>query len=266
MTPRIFSKFAVVGLIFVLAVSAFADTIRLKDGSIIKGKITGFSGGRFTIVIGEGSRQRTLSYTADEVDSIEFDAPGSLPGTSAVSRNTPTVRVVDNMPPTRETRPANPRVITTETVAENRPPVPQTQPTPIPQSSTPRPQATSAQPIELNVKVLADSTANGWTHSGWVVKKGQRIRITGSGQVSLGNDRSTGPAGREDIEDGDKLMRAVATGALIAVVGDDNNDFIYVGASREFTAQRDGALFLGLNEGNLDDNSGSFDVKIEILP
>ncbi|MBK9164235.1 MAG: hypothetical protein IPM21_10030 [Acidobacteria bacterium] len=270
MTPRIFSKFAVVGLIFLLAVSVFADTIRLKDGSIIKGKITGFSGGRFTIVIGEGSRQRTLSYTANEVESIEFDAPGSLPGTNTISRNTPTVRVVDNMPPTRESRPANPRVVTTETVADNRPPVPQTRPTPrptpLPNTSTPRPTTSSTQPIELNVKVLADSTANGWTHSGWVVKKDQRIRITGSGQVSLGNDRSTGPAGREDIEDGDKLMRAVATGALIAVVGDDNNDFIYVGASREFTAQRDGALFLGLNEGNLDDNTGSFDVKIEILP
>lgn len=61
-------------------------------------------------------------------------------------------------------------------------------------------------------------------------------------------------------------MRAVATGALIAVIGDDNNEFIYIGASREFTAQRDGALFLGLNEGNLDDNTGAFDVKVEILP
>jgi len=51
---------------------------------------------------------------------------------------------------------------------------------------------------------------------------------------------------------------------LIAVIGDDNNDFIYVGSEREFTATRDGALFLGVNEGNLNDNSGTFDVKIEI--
>ncbi len=57
-----------------------------------------------------------------------------------------------------------------------------------------------------------------------------------------------------------------ATGALIAVVGDDNNEFIFVGNSREFTATRDGALFLGVNEGNLDDNSGTFDVRIEIDP
>jgi hypothetical protein len=61
-------------------------------------------------------------------------------------------------------------------------------------------------------------------------------------------------------------MRNVPTGALIAVVGDDNNDFIYIGAEREFTATRDGALFLGVNEGHLDDNSGAYSVKIEVIP
>jgi hypothetical protein len=69
-----------------------------------------------------------------------------------------------------------------------------------------------------------------------------------------------------DLEDNEKLLKSVPTGALIAVIGDDNNEFIYVGAEREFTASRDGALFLGLNEGNLNDNSGSFDVKVEISP
>ncbi len=74
------------------------------------------------------------------------------------------------------------------------------------------------------------------------------------------------PSGVASLDDSQKLLKNVATGALIAVIGDDNNDFIYVGASREFTATRDGALFLGLNEGNLNDNSGSYSVKIEILP
>ena len=55
------------------------------------------------------------------------------------------------------------------------------------------------------------------------------------------------------------------TGALIAVIGDDNNDFIYIGELCEFTAARDGALYLGVNEGDLSDNKGSYDVKIEIL-
>ncbi|MFL6374561.1 MAG: hypothetical protein ACJ73D_07855 [Pyrinomonadaceae bacterium] len=32
------------------------------------------------------------------------------------------------------------------------------------------------------------------------------------------------------------------------------------------SAARDGALFLGINEGYLDDNKGTYTVKIEVLP
>src|SRR5688572_30363680 len=52
----------------------FADTIRLKDGSIIKGKIISFGEGKFTIMIGDGARQRQMNFFADEVESIEFDS------------------------------------------------------------------------------------------------------------------------------------------------------------------------------------------------
>jgi hypothetical protein len=133
-----------------------------------------------------------------------------------------------------------------------------------PITTNPTRKVSFGKPIELNVKVLADNTANGWTNSGWIVKKGQRIRISGSGQVSIGRGKSTGPSGLYDVEDGEKLLKSVPTGALIAVIGDDNNEFIYIGTEREFTAARDGALFLGLNEGNLNDNSGSFAVTIQI--
>ena len=122
------------------------------------------------------------------------------------------------------------------------------------------------QPIEWSVKVIADNTSNGWTNSGWVVKKGQRIRITGDGNVSLGKGKSSTPSGLPELDDNQKLLKNVATGALLAVIGDDNNDFIYVGSEREFVATRDGALFLGINEGVLDDNTGSYNVKVEIIP
>jgi hypothetical protein len=122
------------------------------------------------------------------------------------------------------------------------------------------------KPVALSVKVMADNTANGWTNSGWVVKKGQKIRISGSGEVSIGGGKMTGPGGLYDLEDNAKLLKSVPTGALIAVIGDDNNEFIYIGTEREFVATRDGSLFLGLNEGNLGDNKGSFEVKVEISP
>jgi hypothetical protein len=122
------------------------------------------------------------------------------------------------------------------------------------------------RPIEWNIKVTADNTSNGWTNSGWVVKKGQRIKIAGDGSVSLGRGQTTPASGIATLNDDQNLLKNVPTGALVAVIGDDNNDFIYIGAEREFTATRVGALFLGINDGKLEDNSGAFDVKIAILP
>jgi PA-IL-like protein len=246
MTKRRFftRSFISLSVVVLLCASVFADTIRLKDGSIIKGRITAFTAGKFTIAIGEGtSRRRELSFDAEEIESIAFDRNDfSNRSADVVTKPVPT-----NTPVVEEPVAIQPKKNETET----------SKPVTIP---------ASIKPIVLNVNVLADSTANGWTNSGWVVKKGQRIRITGSGEVSLGKGQKASPSGIAALDDESKLLKSVPTGALIAVIGDDNNDFIYVGADREFTAVRDGTLFLGLNEGNLNDNSGTFKVKIEISP
>lgn len=257
---RMFLSFAFICL---LAISAIADTIRLKDGSIIKGRITGFSGGKFTVVIGDGPRQRTMVFDASEVESIEFDSRGpAAPDQAPRTVSQPQ----DRSEPVSRT--GIPRVITTDTTTKTAPEKasPPAKSDPVPSPSVPSVRASTARPVEITVNVMADNTANGWTNTGWVVRKGQRIRIIGSGEVSLGGGRTTGPSGLYEVDDPEKLMQAVPTGALIAVIGDDNNDFIYIGADREFTARRDGSLFLGVNEGNLDDNSGAFSVKVEILP
>ena len=251
-------------LVAVLALAALADTIRLKDGSIIKGKITGFSGGRFTVAIGEGQRRREMVFSAGEVESIVFDSPAQAARTTvtpSVVREQPksSARVVvsDNTTATRPQRP--------ETVAASLPAQPASVKT-SPPVKAPVINASTSKPVELSVKVLADNTSNGWTNSGWVVKKGQRIRITASGKIVIGAGRTVEAGGDYDLEDPSKLLKSVPTGALLAVIGDDNNDFLYIGTSREFVAERDGPLFLGVNEGNLDDNSGTFDVKVEIIP
>jgi hypothetical protein len=111
--------------------------------------------------------------------------------------------------------------------------------------------------------VRGDATTNGWTNTGLVVRRGQRLRLTATGNVNMGAGRVSTPAGVRTLSDRDKLMKDEPTGALIAVIGDDNDDFILIGRSREFVAQRDGVLFLGVNEGNLNDNTGAFDVVIE---
>jgi hypothetical protein len=229
-----------------------ADTIHLKDGSIIKGHIVSFTGGNFIVEIGEGSRRRQLTFSAVEVESIKFDAG------SVAQSNQPTTRTASYTEPAPRMVPPRtdpPKIVTAKDTVKPADPKP----------SKPA-SGEKMKPIEWTVNVTADSTANGWTNTGWVVKKGQRIRISGDGTVSLGKGQSSPPSGLSDVEDKMKLLKNVPTGALIAVIGDDNNDFIYVGAQREITASRDGALFLGVNEGNLDDNAGAYNVKIEVIP
>jgi len=293
MTLReIFLRTACAAALAILLVSAgFADTIRLKDGSLIKGTIVSFKGGKFVVAIGDGPRRRELSFYADEIESIQFDSaeqttayrttsPGSstrgIPDTSGTPAKTHKVVLSDNTIPvqTSSQRSSDPGVFgssqqsstTTSEPIQSAPvqTAPSTPPV-ITTKGTNKP-AGAGKPVELNIKVLADNTANGWTNSGWVVRRGQRVRITATGNVSLGKGKSTPPSGLSEMDDSNKLMKSVPTGALIAVIGDDNNDFIYIGQEREFTASRDGSLFLGVNEGNLDDNSGSFEVKVEIFP
>lgn len=248
----------VFGLMILLSIAAFADTLRLKDGGIIKGRIVSFAGGTFTIAVGEGPRARQLTFSAAEIESIQFDASLAKVENIRVSDRTAASTAIQEdsqiaqpLPPTKPV----PKVIITDTIPRTTVPI-------VKASTNP----STTKPVEIGVKVLADNTSNGWTNSGWVVKKGQKIRITGDGQIFLGKGNSTGPSGSYSLADDAKLMKNVPTGALIAVIGDDNNEFIYVGAEREFTAAKDGTLFLGVNEGNLNDNSGVFNVRIEIDP
>jgi len=241
----------VVALVLAASLPLLADTIRLKDGSVIRGQIVSFKNEQFTILVGTGARGRKSRVTVymEDVDSIEFDSAGNTSGpTDDNSGNTsqPTYQ-----PPYQQ--PANNQP--TNNQPSYQPPT-NTQPNNPPTSSNPT-------FFQINVRVRADNSSNGWTNSGLVVRRGQRLRISASGRVNLGNNRTATADGLPNIPDRDKLMRNQPTGGLIAVIGDDNDDFVFIGRGRDFVAQRDGVLFLGVNEGNLSDNSGMFDVVIE---
>ncbi|HKO95926.1 MAG TPA: hypothetical protein VJU86_02975 [Pyrinomonadaceae bacterium] len=228
-------------LVFALVVPLSADTIRLKDGSVIRGQVVGFKDQQFTVLIGSGSqgrRSRTLIYVED-VESIEFDSATTAAAAGLANEDRPVgdnTSSADSQPP-RTNQPVRPN---------------------------PGPPSTSNAPTFFTIKVAvrADNTNNGWSNTGLVVRKGQRLRISATGRVSLGAGRFSTPNGLAGT-DNEKLMRNEATGALIAVIGDDNDDFLLIGTRRDFVAQRDGVLFLGVNEGNLNDNTGTYDVVIE---
>ena len=74
---KLFRAISLAALVLSLAVFSFADTIKLKDGSIIKGKIVSFTKGQFVILVGDGTRQRKLNFFADEIESIHFESVGN---------------------------------------------------------------------------------------------------------------------------------------------------------------------------------------------
>jgi hypothetical protein len=252
MNRRILTPLFAIILVLTLTVSAFADTIRLKDGSVIRGQIIGFRDQQFVVLVGSGARGRRSQITIymEDVDTIEFDSAANAPAVADNNNGQGSSR--PNVQPTNS-RPAVQQPV-------NTPPDDT-----LPQSSTPQPSSSqgSGNFFQINTRVRGDNTANGWTNSGLVVRRGQRIRVSASGRVTLGAGKVSTPAGIPAITDNDKLMRSSPTGGLIAVIGDDNDDFIFIGARREFVAQRDGVLFLGVNEGNLNDNTGAYDVIIE---
>jgi hypothetical protein len=126
--------------------------------------------------------------------------------------------------------------------------------------------ARDTQPkFQINVQVHSGNIHNGWADTGLTVRRGQRLRILATGRISLRKGRLSTPAGLSHVVDTEKLMRGEPTGALIAVVGDNNDEFIFIGAGREFVTTRAGRLFLGVNEWNLSDNTGAYSVTVEVL-
>jgi len=268
---------AALSLTLVLAASALGDTIRLKDGQVIRGQIVSFRDQQFTVLIGSGAGNRRSRVTVyiDDVDSIEFDTASGVSGDAGPPAVDPytqpaeSARTTQTTPPPRSNTQQRPPTLgndsgTSNTSSGN------TNAGRSNTGSTTAPQTSNTSGgtafFPIRVRVRADNTANGWTDSGLMVRKGQKLRVSATGRVSLGEGRFSTPTGLPRVVDTEKLMRNEPTGELIAVIGDDNDDFIPIGANREFYAPRDGRLFLGVNEGKLDDNTGSYDAVIEVEP
>ncbi len=125
------------------------------------------------------------------------------------------------------------------------------------------PQSQTEQ-FQISATVFTDGRTNGWTNSGLVVRRGQQLQISATGRILLRNSQYSGPEGVAGLTNVKRLIANEPAGALIAVIGDDNDDFIFIGRSRAFRVERDGVLFLGVNEHDLRKNSGTFDVIIKV--
>jgi hypothetical protein len=96
------------------------------------------------------------------------------------------------------------------------------------------------------------------------LRKGDRVRITASGQMTFSDGRSSGPGGRNENESWP--FPGTPLGMLVAMVGSPTSPtYEPVGESREFAAASDGELYLQINVRSLAGAKGSYTARIAQL-
>jgi hypothetical protein len=100
-----------------------------------------------------------------------------------------------------------------------------------------------------------------WIDSGVDVRRGQRVQVRANGTIYAGRARIT-PDGLRTTDPAAPLPRA-AEGVLIGAVGNDQDTpIVELGSSREFTADRDGRLYLTVNRAGYTDARGAYNAEV----
>lgn len=184
-------------VLLVAAGAASADTIRRKNGQTLRGKVERYSNGEFVIRLDSGDR---MIVAADNVESVEFDGGGF----AVTPPNTTSEKVVT---------------------------------------------------LDSSQEVVA---------TGVQLRRGDRVRITASGQMQFADGRSSGPGGRNENESWP--FPGTPLGMLVAMVGSPTSPtYEPVGESKEFSAASDGELFLQINVRSLEGARGSYTARVAVL-
>jgi hypothetical protein len=112
---------------------------------------------------------------------------------------------------------------------------------------------------ERNVTVPA---TDAWTDTGIDVRAGQEIYFETSGQVTWApNKRVDANGTRNSKADTARPLPRRDSGALLGRIGDRDTFFIGLDVG-PYRVRRNGRLYLGINDDNLDDNTGAYRVVV----
>ena len=222
--------FYVIIIVLALITPALADTIRLKDGSVIRGQVVGFRDQQFTVLIGSGAqgrRSRTLIYVED-VESIEFD--------SATTSAAAALANEDSVPGNTSSGPVSQPQRNTSSTDSSRVP----------------PRITTTSHVDIKARrpsLQSSGSSRGWyktgTNSGLSFRRPSKVTHQPStGRVSLGGAVFNSVRPFPCSPDNDNLMPTEPTGALIAA-SERQRDFLLDRHSGIFVAQRDGGFSWG---------------------
>ena len=115
-----------------------------------------------------------------------------------------------------------------------------------------------------SAEVAVDGTL-AWSDTGLDVGSGDRVSVVADGEIHHNEASTTGPEGFPNRPDLLTPYPELNHAALIGRIGEDGTA-LFVGRQATFTAERDGRLFLGVNDGGLENNSGSFTAAVTVEP
>lgn len=110
--------------------------------------------------------------------------------------------------------------------------------------------------------IVVDGTAP-WTDTGIDVTAGDVIEVIAGGEVFHNESSSIGPEGFPNRPELLTPLPSANHAGLLGQVGTSGASF-YVGRDTTFTAERDGRLFLGINDGGLENNRGNFTARVTV--
>lgn len=105
-----------------------------------------------------------------------------------------------------------------------------------------------------------------WTDTGITVRAGQMVTFTTTGEIDVWPGRASAASANgvavSGVDTGKYPVPAMALGGLVAKVGNNGAPFPIGATSQSIRMPANGRLFLGINDDNHADNSGSFSVVV----
>jgi hypothetical protein len=117
-------------------------------------------------------------------------------------------------------------------------------------------------PATRTAQVVVDG-ATAWTDTGFDVATGDRIQVQATGLVFHDEVNSIGPDGERGLAGLQGPLGSDHHSGLIGRVSDTGVPFL-VAERVDQTAEQDGRLYLGINDGDLGNNHGAFDATVTI--
>ena len=247
-----------------LAGPSFAQeqaTIVTRSGDRISGALVDMGGVGFTIRVNGNDR----NVPTNDVAVIEFTGAGSVSADVRNRLNAGQQFVVLRNGQVIEGRlydigGTNPLRVTVDTPSGQRD-----------LTSSEVAQVYMANPSGGGAQVQPGTTAGGtitvpgnqdWVSTNVSVNRGERVNFTASGQVKYGpnRDHQASVAGQRLQRNPNAPVPNAPLGSLVGRI--DDGPAFYIGSTKTVTMPGEGTLYLRVNDDIVDDNSGTFQVRI----